>query len=89
MGDHGSIRVHLSRRNGGANVEITDSGPGIPEANLLKIFDPFFTTKPVGEGTGMGLAIAHSIIDRHRGAITVKSKVGVGTTFAVWIPATP
>ena len=87
-GRDGVIKVVLTCRDGGVCVEISDNGVGIPEANLLKVFDPFFTTKPVGEGTGMGLAIAHSIVDSHKGTIKVRSEVGVGTTFTVWIPAT-
>jgi two-component system NtrC family sensor kinase len=68
-------------------IEVSDSGPGIPEDQLSRIFDPFFTTKPVGEGTGLGLSISYGIIERHGGMITVKSKPGVGTTFRVRIPA--
>jgi signal transduction histidine kinase len=66
-------------------VEITDTGPGIPEENLKKIFDPFFTTKEVG-GTGMGLPITLRIIEDHHGTIRVKSQVGKGTTFLVTLP---
>jgi len=64
-------------------------GGGIPEENLPKIFDPYFTTKDIGslKGTGLGLAICHSVITRHDGAITVKSKEGVGTTFEIYLPA--
>jgi two-component system NtrC family sensor kinase len=68
-------------------VEISDTGVGISEDQLSRIYDPFFTTKPVGEGTGLGLSISYGIIERHGGTITVKSKVGAGTTFTVRIPA--
>ncbi|MFW5908863.1 MAG: sensor histidine kinase, partial [Desulfosalsimonas sp.] len=64
-------------------VEITDTGAGIPEDVLLKIFEPFFTTKAAGEGTGLGLSLAHMIMDRMMGTIDVDSKVGCGTTFYV------
>ncbi|HBP88359.1 MAG TPA: PAS domain S-box protein [Nitrospirales bacterium] len=67
-------------------ILISDSGPGIPDHILPKIFDPFFTTKPVGEGTGMGLAVIHGIVKNLRGHISVKSPHGGGTTFLVVIP---
>lgn len=67
-------------------IAISDTGTGIPEEQLSRIFDPFFTTKPVGEGTGLGLSISYGIIERHGGTITVKSKVGAGTTMTVRIP---
>lgn len=68
-------------------VVVTDTGCGIPQENLRKIFDPFFTTKPVGEGTGLGLSVAYSIIQRHGGFIRVRSQPGAGTTFVVGLPA--
>jgi len=67
-------------------VEVSDTGPGIPEANLNRIFDPFFTTKPVGKGTGLGLSICYGIIDKIGGKIEVRSAVGKGTTFYVSLP---
>jgi len=67
-------------------VEISDTGVGIPEANLNRIFDPFFTTKPVGKGTGLGLSICYGILDKIGGKIEVRSRVGQGTTFAVHLP---
>ena len=67
-------------------VEVSDNGPGIPNANLGRIFDPFFTTKPVGKGTGLGLSICYGIVKKLGGEIDVQSAVGVGTTFRVHIP---
>jgi signal transduction histidine kinase len=70
---------------GGILVEIGDSGPGIPPEVQSRIFDPFFTTKPVGEGTGLGLDIAHRIVRSHKGSIRVESKPG-RTVFQVRLP---
>ncbi len=67
-------------------VEFTDTGEGIPEENRTRIFDPFFTTKEVGKGTGLGLATSYGIIEDHGGKISVKSKVGEGTTFTIELP---
>ncbi len=68
------------------SIEFTDTGEGIPEENLTRIFDPFFTTKAVGKGTGLGLATSYGIIQDHGGSISVKSKVGEGTTFTIQLP---
>lgn len=66
-------------------IVIRDTGQGIPPSALQSIFDPYFTTKP--NGTGLGLAIAYSVVQRHGGHITVESKVGSGTAFTIWLPA--
>lgn len=67
-------------------IEVSDTGKGIPEANIHRIFDPFFTTKSVGKGTGLGLSICYGIIDKMGGKIECKSAVDKGTTFYVYIP---
>lgn len=67
-------------------ITVSDNGCGVPEAMVDKIFDPFFTTKPVGEGTGLGLAVSYGIIHEHDGSIEVKSEEGVGTTFTIHLP---
>ncbi len=70
----------------GIEISIADTGSGIPPEHLNKLFDPFFTTKEVGKGTGLGLAVSYGIIEKHGGTIRVKSKVGEGSTFIIWLP---
>lgn len=84
--DHGRIVVRTQVLDRRVLVLIEDNGKGIAAADLPRIFDPFFTTKPVGEGTGMGLAISHQIVEQHGGTIRVASKPGVGTRFLVVLP---
>jgi len=67
-------------------IEIRDTGLGIPKEHLDKIFEPFYTTKEIGRGTGLGLSIAYGIVERHHGRIWVESQVGKGTSFFVRIP---
>ena len=68
-------------------ISIADTGIGITEESKKRIFDPFFTTKKIGEGTGLGLAICEKIIKEHAGRLEVKSEVGKGSTFSIFIPA--
>ena len=67
-------------------IVVEDEGIGVPEEYLKKIFDPYFTTKP--KGSGLGLATSYSIVKNHDGLITVESKVGVGSVFSIYLPAT-
>jgi len=67
-------------------IEIQDSGCGISEDNIHRIYDPFFTTKEIGQGTGLGLHTAQSILEKHEGNIRVTSKEGVGTKFRIELP---
>ena len=85
--DSGRIVVSTSLFEDEVRAEITDNGIGIPPENLLQIFDPFFTTKTRGEGTGMGLAVCHSIIAAHGGQIKATSGER-GTVFTVAFPRT-
>lgn len=68
-------------------IMVSDTGEGIPKERLDHIFEPFFTTKPKGQGTGLGLASARGIIEAHSGRIQVKSELGVGSIFEIYIPA--
>lgn len=65
---------------------VTDSGLGIPQEKLDEIYQPFYTTKPKGEGTGLGLALSRSIVDKHKGVLEVTSELGVGSCFTVKLP---
>jgi two-component system NtrC family sensor kinase len=87
-------RLHEARRFAGGEqavpaveISVTDTGCGIPQANLQRIFDPFFTSKEVGKGTGLGLSVSYGIVRSHGGEIEVESTVGEGSTFRVYLPA--
>jgi PAS domain S-box-containing protein len=82
-----TIRLNLTTREQGVELEISDSGSGISPENLPKIFEPMFTTKPFGVGTGLGLTIVHDIVTGELGGtIDVTSKPGEGTTFVLRFP---
>jgi CheY-like chemotaxis protein/two-component sensor histidine kinase len=86
MPEGGIVRVRA--HNGGGDrvrLEVADDGPGISSENLENIFDPFWSSKP--GGTGLGLAVAHSIVTRHGGEISARSEPGHGATFRVELPA--
>jgi signal transduction histidine kinase len=80
------ISIHTMPQDQGVEISIRDSGCGIEPQNLNKIFEPFYTTKPVGSGTGLGLSLSYSIIQKQHGKISVSSKVGEGTEFVVRLP---
>ena len=82
----GTITVRSGSEGDQVWMEVEDTGKGIPPEHLNRIFDPFFTTKPVGKGTGLGLALSYGIVNKHNGRIEVKSEVGKGSTFRVWLP---
>ena len=82
----GLIRIKTTADEDNVYIYISDNGGGIPDEIQERIFQAFFTTKPVGSGTGLGLTISKSIIERHHGELTVESKEGIGTIFRVTLP---
>ncbi|MDB6015708.1 MAG: histidine kinase [Pedosphaera sp.] len=84
------VRLHQEAQTGEfVCLSVSDTGCGIAPEYLPRIFEPFFTTKEVGKGTGLGLATIYGIVKQHHGWIDLSSKVGVGTTFKVFLPAIP
>jgi two-component system sensor histidine kinase HydH len=84
MTEGGALVVRTSRDRGWAEVVVADSGPGIEADVLPHIFDPYFTTRP--RGVGLGLAIAHRIVEGHQGTMDVETGAGKGTTMIVRLP---
>ncbi|WP_237886892.1 ATP-binding protein [Pseudomonas sp. PGPR40] len=84
--ERGIITLRTGLEGETVSIEVADTGIGIEPDNLQKIFDPFYTTKPVGQGTGLGLSLSYGIVKKHRGDISVRSEVGVGSTFRVELP---
>ncbi len=82
----GSITLRTRMVNDGCEIDVVDTGSGIPPEVRPHIFDPFFTTKGTGEGTGLGLSVSLGIVERHGGNLTVESEVGKGTVFTVRLP---
>ncbi|MGB3209558.1 MAG: ATP-binding protein [Desulforhopalus sp.] len=86
MDENGKLTIECRERGDELIFIFQDTGQGIAENNLPHIFDPFFTTKGVGEGTGLGLAVTYSLVQRMNGKITVDSRPGEGTLFTITIP---
>ncbi len=80
------LQVRTAREGARVRIDISDTGHGIPPEVLPRIFDPFFTTKPAGSGSGLGLSISHSLVQKMGGEIRVRSEPGNGTTFTLLIP---
>ena len=99
MPDGGTLRISVSARTLGAGaagpkpgryicLSVADTGVGMDEATLARAVEPFFSTKGVSKGTGLGLSMVHGLALQLRGALTIKSKVGLGTNVELWLPQT-
>ena len=89
-GEKGAITITTRLDGDWAEVRVSDTGTGIPEAIRPRIFEPFFTTKAIGKGTGQGLSIVYgSIVKQHGGTVSFESEAGKGTTFIVRLPTVP
>jgi signal transduction histidine kinase len=89
IGEHRKGKLNIETRylpEGFVGIDVQDNGSGIPPEILPRIFEPFFTTKGVGKGTGLGLAMVHSIITKMQGTIDCHSEMGVGTRFSIKLP---
>jgi CheY-like chemotaxis protein len=82
-----SITTRADAVGGRIQLEVADTGPGIPAELQQKVFEPFFTTKPVGQGTGLGLSLCRNIVEQHAGTLRLASTPGRGTTFLIDLPA--
>jgi signal transduction histidine kinase len=82
----GKIRIVTAVEGDGVTIAVSDTGPGIPEPIRHRIFDPFFTTKEVGRGSGQGLSVSRSIVEKHGGSIRFQTEIGQGSTFVVYLP---
>lgn len=82
----GRLLLRTETNDDGVAISVTDNGAGIPTDQQESIFEPFFSTKGEGKGTGLGLSIVRKIVQQHSGTIEVRSVLGEGTTFRVWLP---
>jgi signal transduction histidine kinase len=85
MPEGGELRVAVAVRGDTLEVTISDTGEGIAAADISHVFEPFFSTK--SEGTGLGLALVHRVVQEHGGEIDVRSVPSLGTTFTLTLPA--
>lgn len=86
MPEGGTLTFRAFSQNTRIVLEVEDTGIGISPEDMSKIFEPFFTTKEVGKGTGLGLAVCYGIITEHGGRLSVRSNIGKGTTFSIFLP---
>lgn len=85
----GSVEFSAVRDGDRIGLRVSDTGVGMPREVLERVCEPFFTTKPMGQGTGLGLAVVSSIVKAHKGELAIDSAPGVGTTITVWLPRAP
>ncbi len=88
-GRGGTITVQIQSADNGVALRVRDTGQGIPKENIRRIFEPFFSTKPAGQGTGLGMFVTRSIIEKLAGRIGVESELGRGTEFLITLPPHP
>ncbi len=86
MPNGGTLTFRTLSKNNRVIIEVQDTGIGIAPEEVSKIFEPFYTTKEVGKGTGLGLSVCYGIITEHGGRVSVRSNIGSGTTFSIFLP---
>ncbi len=86
MNNGGTLTLRAFSQNRRVIIEVKDSGIGISPEDMSKIFEPFFTTKEIGKGTGLGLAVCYGIVTEHGGRLSVRSHIGIGTSFTMFLP---
>jgi len=84
-----TVTTNFDREKDRIEIQVSDTGLGIPEDEVERIFEPFFTSKADGKGVGLGLSVAYGIIRQHQGEIHIQSKVGEGTRFSIQLPPGP
>ncbi|GGF69829.1 sensor histidine kinase [Alteromonas lipolytica] len=84
--DSGLVMLDIKQTQSGVAIKIVDTGCGIKETNLKRVFEPFFTTRPEGKGQGLGLSVAYSAIEKHKGKLVINSREGKGTVIEVRLP---
>jgi signal transduction histidine kinase len=82
----GTLSIRVRPSADGVRIEVADDGPGVPEDDLARVFNPFFTTKGPGEGRGLGLSVAHSVVAEHEGRLWAENRPGGGAMFVMELP---
>jgi signal transduction histidine kinase len=88
MEEGGTLTLRVAKVEGGAvRIEVTDTGPGMPDEVRERVFDPFYTTTPPGSGSkGLGLTLVQRVVTEHKGRIVLDSAAGKGTTVTLYFP---